>query len=256
MKRRTLPKLAAIALPLALLSTAPNARAQCSLPTGWVGCASTDYSNAYLNSNNNPATIEYDNLISSFHTTVVRESDGSFRIWGEKAANDTTSLNAPQVINSTNYPVLAGTVLKVALGSSMINKFRGVVLTTTGLYTWGTLDGSDNLLIPSAVRSTNSALMEPIADNLTDGNTFGLPTGVTPADVKMLFGTKHFLAITTCDGQAWVLSARSDVRGNGSTGNNTSWARVTKDTDQQPLDNVIAVRGSSGTAITLSSGGR
>ena len=39
--------------------------------------------NSYLNSVN-PNTIEYDNLLSNFHSTVVREANGDVKTWGGK----------------------------------------------------------------------------------------------------------------------------------------------------------------------------
>ncbi|URM36160.1 hypothetical protein [Flavobacterium anhuiense] len=53
--------------------------AQCATPVA--GCSNTDLSNFGAASNNNAATIEYDNFVSSWHTTVVRTSDGSFQTW-------------------------------------------------------------------------------------------------------------------------------------------------------------------------------
>src|SRR6188768_4069360 len=79
--------------------------AQCSTPI--VGCTNTDLSNFGSDSNNNAATIEYDNFVSSFHTTVVRTSDGSFQTWGEDIANDgVADVLAPLTINAANFPAL------------------------------------------------------------------------------------------------------------------------------------------------------
>jgi hypothetical protein len=53
--------------------------AQCGTPV--VGCPGTDFGNFGYNSNNNSATIEYDNFVSTFHSTVVRDADGNFQVW-------------------------------------------------------------------------------------------------------------------------------------------------------------------------------
>ncbi|WP_162180609.1 hypothetical protein [Flavobacterium psychrophilum] len=92
-----------------------NAHAQCTAP---VGCASTDFSNYGANSTNVAATIEYDNYISSFHSTIVRTPDG-LKIWGERMANDgIANVLSPLVVNATNFPALgSSTPLKGALGS-------------------------------------------------------------------------------------------------------------------------------------------
>jgi len=59
-------------------------------------CPNTDYLNFGMGSNTDAASIEYDNFISSFHTTVVTTAQGTYKIWGESAAaNGTDNLLAP-----------------------------------------------------------------------------------------------------------------------------------------------------------------
>ena len=43
--------------------------------------------NTYLNSSD-PNTIEYDNMVSVFHSTMVRESNGDVKVWGQGAAEN------------------------------------------------------------------------------------------------------------------------------------------------------------------------
>ena len=108
-------------------------------------CSNTDYLNFGIGSNTNAATIEYDNFISSFHTTVVRTAQGTYKVWGEQSANSgSVELLAPTEINATNFPALTGTILKAHLGSSSVysasvsgSGVQGIVLTTTGLFAWG-----------------------------------------------------------------------------------------------------------------------
>ncbi|MFZ0598955.1 MAG: hypothetical protein WAM46_18360, partial [Flavobacterium sp.] len=164
--------------------------AQCLNPS--VGCSNTDLSNFGSQSTNNFATIEYDNFVSSWHTTVVRTSDGSFQTWGEKIQNSgATNANVltPLTINSTNFPALTGTPLKAGLGSTSQNNLQGIVLATDGLYAWSTPG-----IVLAASLTTSSAFQKL---NI-DGNPTGLPNGVTPGDVKMMFVTSKTLAITTC----------------------------------------------------------
>ena len=40
----------------------------------------------------NSATIEYDNFVSTFHSTVVRDADGNFQVWGENVVVGADSL--------------------------------------------------------------------------------------------------------------------------------------------------------------------
>ncbi|WP_300602336.1 hypothetical protein [Niabella sp.] len=210
---------------------------------GTSGCQ--DYSNFGVNSSV-ASNLEYDNFVSAFHQSVVRDASGDLKIWGQKtAANGTGDLLSPTPINSVNFPGLTGTPLKASIGSSYINAFQNVLLTTDGLWAWGDPGG----VIPNAVKS----------DSKFGKVNLGLPAGVSPSDVKMLFATYQTLAITTCSGNVWVLTNHTGaMRGDGTTGTpanwNTTWARVLK-TDGTPLTNVVATRGAWGALIALTSTG-
>ncbi len=218
---------------------------QCSTPP--VGCTSTNLSNFGFVSDNNAATIEYDNFTGAFHSTVVRTSTGTFQIWGENmGANGTDNLLSPLDLNSVNYTAIGtSTPLKVALGSNSAQVVQGVLLTTDGLYAWSK-EGAvlDNTL-------TSSAVFQKITVN---GQANGLPAGVVPGDIKMMFGTYQTLVITTCSGAAWVLSQNAVLRANGSTGSNTAWSQI-KTNATTTLTNVVACRGTSGTLMALTSDG-
>ncbi|KUJ59424.1 hypothetical protein AR687_23060 [Flavobacteriaceae bacterium CRH] len=219
---------------------------QCATPV--VGCSNTDLSNFGSDSNNNAATIEYDNFVSSFHSTVVRTSNGSLQVWGEKVANNgTTDVLTPLTINASNFPALTGTPLRAALGSNSTGNVQGIILATDGLYAW-----SKEGIVLSAVITSNT-----IFQKLTiSGNANGLPTGVSPQDVKMMFATHKTLAITTCSGDVWVISQTPTVRGNGGRGNAGTWYRVTTSTTGNPfLTGVVACRGNSDGLMALKSDG-
>ncbi|WP_345147432.1 CARDB domain-containing protein, partial [Flavobacterium ginsengiterrae] len=222
--------------------------AQCAIPVQ--GCSGTNLSNFGADSNNDASSIEYDNFISSFHSTIVRTSDGSLQVWGEKMANDGTSnLITSRTINQTNFPALStgATVLKGALGSNSSNGTQGIILATDGLYVWGTRGA---VLATSLTTSTTF-------QKVTFGpNNNGLPTGVIPSDVKMMFATFGTLAITTCSGDVWVISQTANVRGNGASGDALNWYRVTTTENGNPfLSNVVACRGSYNTLMALKSDG-
>lgn len=227
-----------------------EAFSQCGfLPT----CPNTNYLNYGIGSNTDAASIEYDNFLSSFHSTVVRTANGQCKVWGEYMANNgATSVLAPTEINVINYPALTGTVLKVNLGSFLTPEVQGVVLTTTGLFAWS-VEGV--VLHPDL---TTSTVFQKITVN---GNTQGLPNGVSPLDVKMIFSTYKTLAITTCSGDVYVLSQFGENTGTGLAGTlsaaaATQWYRVTTSAAGNPfLTNVIAVRGSENTLFALKSDG-
>lgn len=214
-------------------------QAQCGYAAG-LGCAGTDYNNFGYNATNSPSTIEYDNYSSGQRQTAVRTANGSFLLWGQNMANNgTSSVLSPRVLDATNYPDLTGTVLKVGIGSSSDYQ-QTIILTTTGLFALG----REGLVI---------------ADNLTDktdlskltvnGKADGLPSGVSPADVKMMFVTYKTLVITTCSGNVWVLTENAEMRGNNNTGSSDTWSKVTTDETGNPeLTGIVATRG-SGTAL-------
>ena len=134
--------------------------AQCGTPV--VGCPGTDFGNFGYNSNNNSATIEYDNFVSTYHTTVVRDADGNFQVWGEQIGHDPSNPNNsinllnPVVINTTNFPGFTGTPLKAALGGYNTQSVQGVLLTTTGLHVWG----EPGMVVSSSL--TTNWRMQPI----------------------------------------------------------------------------------------------
>ena len=223
------------------------ANAQCATPVA--GCSNTDLSNFGAASNNNAATIEYDNFVSSWHTTIVRTSDGSFQTWGEKISNTGANLVSPVTINKTNFPALStGAVpLKAGLGSSSSDNVQGILLATDGLYAW-----SYRGVVLDASLTTN-ATFQKVTIN---GNSKGLPSGVEPGDVKMMFVTYKTLAITTCSGDVWVISQTAAVRGNGAAGNATTWYKVkTSDSGNPFLTDVVACRGNNDGLMALKADG-
>lgn len=221
--------------------------AQCANPI--VGCSTTDLSNFGSDSNTNAATIEYDNFVSSYHATIVRTSEGTLQIWGEKVGSDgVANVLSPLTINASNFPAITtSTPLKAALGSSSSSIVQGILLTTDGLYAWSSEGG----ILDESITSS------PVFQKLTiDGNTNGLPSGVSPGDVKMMFATYKTLVITTCSGDVWVISQTPEVRGNGGTGNATTWYRVTTSELGNPfLTDVVACRGNYDGLMALKSDG-
>ena len=223
------------------------ADAQCATPI--MGCSNTDLSNFGAASNSNAATIEYDNFVSSWHTTVVRTSDGSLQTWGETISSTGTNQLSPITINKANFPALsAGAVpLKAALGSSSSDNVQGILLATDGLYAWSKVGA----VLDASL--TSSAVFQKLT---IGGNANGLPSGVAPGDVKMMFGTFKTLAITTCSGDVWVISQTAAVRANGASGNSTTWYRVRTSENNNPfLTDVVACRGNNDALMALKSDG-
>lgn len=224
-------------LGLAVLATAGflTANAQCVAPS--VGCVGNDRNNSFIGSTT-PGTIEYDNVVSLFHSTLARQADGRVLVWGERISNTAGNVLTPQEVNATNYPGLSGEILKFAAGSQTNASSQHFVLTTNGLYFWGTDSWG--------VGNTGVALQK-----LTiGGQTNGLPAGVAPADVKMLFGSARILGLVTCSGDVYtlvagVVTADAAAYGDGlalSAANNAVWHQV-KINATTNLTNVVALRG-------------
>ncbi len=240
-----------IGLMLSLFSTT-GIIAQCGfLPT----CSSTNYLHFGMGSTTNATSLEYDNFVSAYHSTVVRTSSGVYKVWGEDMANDgATDVLAPTLINSINYPALgSASVLKVGLASQNGNTVQGVLLATDGLYAWS----FENSILHTNI--TSSTAFQKLTIN---GQTDGLPAGVNPTDVKMMFATYHTLAIVTCSGAVYVITCgRAENTGTGITGaisaaNAVKWFQVTEATAGNPnISNVIQIRGTENTLFALKSDG-
>ena len=225
-------------------------------------CVSGCNDNAYLYSSN-PNTIEYDNLVSSYHGSIIKEVDGTVKVWG---ASSTAAGGNPSAGGANSYPTVVSaangynygmeTILKISAGEND----QYAVLTTGGLYIWG---ATGNLVISSAY-TKNTVAFGKMATSATGTNTYGLPNGVNPTDVKMMFGSYRTLAITTCTGDAWILSATGAKNGDGTnqnTGSNQNnsdvmWHRIKTGAGATDfLTGVVAMRGTANAMVALTSTG-
>ena len=215
-----------------------------------------DYNNFGINSTSNASSIAYDNWVAAFHASSIRNSDGTFSIWGEyMAADGITSIGSPKTIDNITYPGLTGKVLHVALGGSQ----QAVILTTTGLFSVGRVASGYSIFPSPMVTATFTKLNATSTANITNGVVgTGLPAGVNPTDVKMLFGSTNTLAITTCGGDVWVIAQNVQMRGSGTNPatNGTSWYRVRKSaTAGDFLTNIVATRGNGSALFALDANG-
>lgn len=217
--------------------------------------------NSYMNSAD-PNTLEYDNMISLFHSSMVREVDGTVKVWGQAISNTGGNVAPPQKLDSINYPALRGKILKFAGGSASAASggAQFVVLTTKGLFVWGTA----NNLVSTTIKSDNtlgsvSIGTSGVPSTNNDSYSMGLPHGVKPEDVKMLFGSYRTLAITTCDGRVFVLSGQGNKNGGGTntTADQIVWHQVRKSSAPNDfLTNVVATRGTPNALFALTADGR
>lgn len=210
------------------------------------GCS--DYSNYGTNSTV-AATLEYDNIVTGAGQTIARAANGEMMVFGRyTAADGTRDLLSPMPITNVLFPGLTGTPLKAGI-ASFGSDAQMILLTTDGLWAWGTVNAG----VATALKN----------DRKFGKLAIGLPSGVSPLDVKMMFVAYKSIAITTCSGAVHVLtnsnnSANAVSRGDGSTGGpagwNTTWSTVQK-ADGSPLTNVVATRGGWGMFFALTSNG-
>ena len=214
--------------------------------------------NTFLNTTN-PNTIEYDNMVSNFHSTRMRDaSTGAVMVWGDKmASNGSGDQVNPTEVNSANFIGLSGKILKFAGGSNGSEESQTVILTTTGLFAWGT----EGTLISGGLTSTIAFQSLNVGTFGVSGGATkadGLPAGVSPTDVKMLFGSYQTLALTTCSGEVWVLAINGNTYGDNATDNTANdalWHRV-RTNASTTLDDVVAIRGESTTLMALTATGQ
>lgn len=219
--------------------------------------------NTFLNTGD-PNTLEYDNFISGFHSSMIKKEDGTYLVWGQNAKPGVIGehLYEPTEITPENGFNYAGDILKATLGTQAANNDgtdQYAVLTTEGLYIWGggsPVAANQDGLVHRSVKNTQT-FDKMTSANIPNANEYGLPDGVNPTDVKMLFGSYATLAITTCTGEAWVLSFSGAKNGDGTpddAANRNIWHRVMKDAST-PLNGVVAIRGKQGALMALTANG-
>jgi gliding motility-associated-like protein len=184
---------------------------------------------------------KYDRIVSGFHQSVAQKSDGSFVVWGEAFANNGTgNVLSPIALNATNYPAMTGTPLKATIGGAVVSSAstaQGILLTTSGLFAWGT----EGAVLSASL--TTSKTFQKIATPTGGDAATSLPTGVTPASVTMLFASYQTLALVTTAGNVWILTqASANLQGDGTSLSSTTWHKV-KTAAGVDLIGVTAVRG-------------
>lgn len=99
-------------------------------------CVSGCNDNTFVRSHA-PNTIEYDNIVSTFHASMVREADGKLMVWGQGISPTATNVLSPQEVSVNNGYNFTGSILRFT-GASSATSQQFALLTTTGLYVWGT----------------------------------------------------------------------------------------------------------------------
>jgi len=189
----------------------------------------------------------YDKLISGYHASVAIKSTGEYSIWGANMApTGLVGQLTPLEINGTNYSGITGTIYKAGIGGTNTGASidQAAVLTSTGLFAWGAVG---SLFHSSLTTSPGVAQITPPVGS----SPIGLPLGLEPQDVKMLFAVYRTLVLLSKSGDVYVLGYLTGaLDGNGAaqgtTGMNT-WQRVKLNATTY-LSGVKNVRGQSASA--------
>ncbi|MBC7641700.1 MAG: hypothetical protein H7174_05085, partial [Flavobacterium sp.] len=209
------------------------------------GASTACNTNTGIFSNNIATDIAYDNMGSAFHSTFIKETNGVWKVWGENLGNDgVLDVLNTQVFDAINYPILTGSIYKMAIGSDSIDDVQLIVLTSTGLF----IVGDEGAVISNNLTNSNAFQKLTI-----DGQINGLPAGLLPEDIKMMFASTGTLILTTCSGNVYVLSTNANMRGNGVT-TADQWYKVLENATT-PLTNVIVARGNGSSAFALKADG-
>lgn len=216
-------------------------------------CVTGCNDNAFLTATD-PNTMEYDNIVGLYHSSMLKESNGRLLVWGASAAANGSDQLTPLAVTPANGYNYSGNLLKFTGGAGNSTKAQFAILTTDGLYFWGT----STYLVSANVKSGNgfSKANDLQTEGVTGTSSYSLPMGVNPTDVKMMFGTDSTLSIVTCTGAAYVLTQKGTLYGDGTPSTTTSdkWHRVST-ASGTPLTNVVAVRGTTTALLALTSNG-
>lgn len=203
---------------------------------------------------------------AGFHATMVRPASGGYIVFGELAnGNGTTNLTSPSRLETgSNGFNFRGQVVMATLGStSAFTNHQYFLLSTAGLYAWGK---------PGTVVST-AATTGPAMQAIS------LPSGVTPADIRMIDAGASYntsggagdqtnisgsLALLTKTGQVWIRASVNAanttnvfnaVQGDGNllaNNGSTDWHLV-ETAAGVPLTGMLDVR-TTGTAAIATNG--
>lgn len=183
----------------------------------------------------------YEQAVSGFHGGIYQGYVGGTGVaalhgWGEQMGADGTTNVADRVINTANGYTYTGTLLKWGAASDGGSYHQYTLLTTDGLWAWGTT----NVLYSTAVKATTNF---GGVSGITSATAQDMPTGYTPSQVISFYTGYGTIAIVMSDGTGWVLTTTTYANTTGAASN--SWKQVNKAANT-PLTGIQAIRGASG----------
>ena len=164
-----------------------------------------------------------DVIISTYHSHIAKV-DGGYVTWGEDMAANGGNALVMTPINSTNGYNYTGDVLMFCVSGN--SDAQAFLLTTTGMYSWG----STGEVVGGSIVSSNAF------------SSMTMPTGVAPSDVLEMKASSDIFYMLTNTGEVWVVGRiATQVSGNSADGANT-WHQV-ETSSNVPLTGVIEITG-------------
>ncbi|WP_273566277.1 gliding motility-associated C-terminal domain-containing protein [Maribacter halichondriae] len=171
-----------------------------------------------------PFTNDSEILIEGYHSTIVRTETG-FSIWGDKALADGTTTGNPTDITPANGYAYSGTPLLATLGDDLQGSAnpQNFLLATDGLYVWG----QENAVVDGTLTSSTSFQLLTVTAPTGNPST-GLPSGLSPTDVKYMSASKGAIALLTNTGNVYIMADDDfEILGDGSTSIDNNWHQAT-----------------------------
>ncbi|MFG0590464.1 hypothetical protein ACF8C4_04845 [Myroides odoratimimus] len=174
-----------------------------------------------------------DKFISGYHSTIIKTATG-FQIFGEQTkptGGTGDHFLVPTDITFANGFNYEGSPLMATIGSQYYGNNQNFLLTTKGLYVWGTRVGVD---------SDGNIKYAVIHPDLVISNVFqkiDLPVGVLPKDIKYMTASNNVLAILLNNGQIKISGTKAALYGDGTSTINKDWHTVST-SGNTPLQNV------------------
>ncbi|MDM1408744.1 hypothetical protein [Myroides sp. DF42-4-2] len=182
-----------------------------------------------------PDFCEYDGdkFISGYHSTIIKTATG-FQIFGEQTKPSGKSFEhflVPTDISFANGFHYKGSPLMATMSSQYYAKNQFFLLTTGGLYGWGT-------------KITDYKLKNADLQNDTDYTAFTeleLPEGVRTEDIKYMTASYGGLALLLTNGKIMVTGSKSALYGDNYWNADKKWHTVST-AQNTPLSNVVMMK--------------
>ncbi|WP_158209165.1 DUF11 domain-containing protein [Myroides phaeus] len=166
---------------------------------------------------------EGDNFISGYHSTIIKTAHG-FEIFGERSmptGGQGDDFYVPTLICPEKGFDFKGSPLHATLGARDYDNSQNFLLTTDGLYVWGSNGYQQG-------GGSHYSVVSPALVNTSKFQKMTLPTGVTPKMVRYMTASHRVLALLLTDGRIMINGTKSELYGDGTSEIDGNWHTVSK----------------------------